>query len=171
MAPEAEAEAAAEGIDGAENNNTDKRPGAARFHLFVYRISRMVLNKVPLEICGVGWDVTAPPPGCRVFPCCWRWRNWDRISPPHDLNVSAARVRLIPQSFGKCSVCRSQLSSSQDSESRDGNHLLPQPTGIFFFSFFFWSEREKKNLNSASVERALPFRQLVQRQETERNGT
>lgn len=133
----AEAEAAAaEGIDGAENNNTDKRPGAARFHLFVYHISRMELNKVPLEICGVSWDVTAPPPGCRVFPCCWRWRNWDRISPPHDLNVSAARVRLIPQSFGKWSVCRSQLSSSQDSESRDGNHLLPQPTGIFFFSLF-----------------------------------
>lgn len=135
---EAEAEAAAKGIDGAENNNTDKRPGAARFHLFVYRISRMVLNKVPLEICGVSWDVT----GCRVFPCCWRWRNWDSNSPPppppppHDLNVSAARVRLIPQSFGKWSVCRSQLSSSQDSESRDGNHLLPQPTGIFFFSLF-----------------------------------
>lgn len=45
-----EAEAAAEGIDGAENNE-DKRLGAARFHLFVYRVSRMVLNKVPLEIC------------------------------------------------------------------------------------------------------------------------
>lgn len=61
VAPEAEAEAAAaEGIDGAENNNTDKRPGAARFHLFVYRISRTVLDKVPLEICGVRWDVTAP---------------------------------------------------------------------------------------------------------------
>lgn len=53
VAPEAEAGAAAEGIDGAENNNTDKRPGAARFHLFVYHISRMVFNKVPLEICGV----------------------------------------------------------------------------------------------------------------------
>lgn len=58
VAPEAEAgdeaaaaAAAAEGIDGAENNNKDKRPGAARFHLFVYHVSRMVLNKVPLEIC------------------------------------------------------------------------------------------------------------------------
>lgn len=39
-----EAEAAAEGIDGAENNNRDERPGAPRFHLFVYRVSGRLLN-------------------------------------------------------------------------------------------------------------------------------
>lgn len=134
VAPEAQADADAEGIDGAENNNEDKRPGAARLHLFVYHIPRMVLNQVPLEICGVSWDVTAPPPGCCVLPPCWCWRNWDRISPPpppsHDLDVSAAHVRLIPQSFGKWSVWRCQLSSSH-------NTRQPEPPTIHWDSLPF----------------------------------
>lgn len=65
VAPEDEAAAAAvaaEGIDGAENNG-DKRPGAARLHLFVYQVSGMVLNKVPLETCRVSRDATPLPSG------------------------------------------------------------------------------------------------------------
>lgn len=151
-----EAEAAAEGIDGAENNIEDKRPDATRFHLFVYHVSRTVLNKVPLEICRVSRDVTVPLPGGRVSSSrCWR-KNWDRISLPsssslqqqqqHDLNVSAACVRLVPQSFGKWNVWRSQLSSTHNTREPEPrrNHLLPQSTGIFFFSFFFFTAVKKK---------------------------
>lgn len=157
LAPEGDA--AAVGIDGVENKE-DKRPSAARFHLFVYHVSRMVLNKVPLEIFRVSRDVTASLPGGCVFSsCCW-WKNWDRISPPlsltppptllllHDLNVSAAHVMLVPQSFGKWSAWRSQLSSSHNTRQPEPRRKPSPPTILWdfllFFSFFFTAFEKKK---------------------------
>lgn len=120
----AEAEAAAEGIGGAENNNRDKRPEAPRFHLFVYRVSRRLFNKVPSEISGVSRDVTAPPPGG-----CGGTGTESR-------RHMILMCELVPQRFGSAS-CGEAADTIRDRRRREQTPSSHNPPGFSSFLLFF----------------------------------
>lgn len=56
-----------------------KNCSVAEFHLFVYSISNIILNKLPLEICLVSWDGTTPRGSRHTGSTYQLLNNWDKI--------------------------------------------------------------------------------------------